>query len=241
MVTQRIWLPELGVEIVQSIKIDEEGYGAWHQKVLKLQKPRKMENEEADDRMIMDEYWKFKATRAPIYEVESSFDQKSFDRGYDKGYEQGFEDAGGRGPREPEFDKEKLKKYVESFPKWVEKQRMDKDSFSCDSDIRISFPDRDENGVWAFWAAHNCEDYTLLLTVVLDEEAINKLVGYYGAPLSSKGCTEVKAFSGAVACEFDLKMTNEGFGMLFAGNFTPIFYLTDWEKTKGWADSFIWW
>ena len=34
-----------------------------------------MEDEaEDEDRMVMDEYWKFKAIKAPIYEEESSFD-----------------------------------------------------------------------------------------------------------------------------------------------------------------------
>ena len=75
MVTQKIWLPGLGVEIVQHIKINDEGYGAWHQKVFKLQRRREMEDEaEDEDRMVMDEYWKFKAIKAPIYEEESSFD-----------------------------------------------------------------------------------------------------------------------------------------------------------------------
>ena len=226
--------------------VDEKGEGQWRQIVFQRQQPKEASDEEGEESLIFDEAWRFQAAKEPIYEVQSSFDQDSFDQGYKQAQEDmaGDKDRVGEGDRtnrEPEFDKNKLKKFVESFPMWVEKQRINKSSFSCDSDIRISFPDRDEHDVWAIWAAHNCDDYTMLLTVVLDKEAIDKLVGYYGAALSSKGCSEVEAFSGAVACEFDLKMPREGFGMLFAGKFTPVFYLTDWEQTKGWADSFIWW
>jgi len=74
-------------------------------------------------------------------------------------------------------------------------QSMTPSSFDCDSDIRISYPYPDDSNMWAFWAAHDCSDYTLLVTLVFSEDAIAKMVGFYGAVLSSKGCTQSDSFN----------------------------------------------
>ena len=118
---------------------------------------------------------------------------------------------------------------------------MSPSTFSCESDIQISYPYNGDKSVWAFWAAHNCEDYNLMLSVVFTEEAIDKFVGFYGAGLSSKGCTQTEAFADTVTCEFELDRANKGFSIMFAGGFTPVFYLTEWEQVVKWEDSFNWW
>lgn len=114
-------------------------------------------------------------------------------------------------------------------------------SFDCDSDIRISYPFPNDENMWAFWAAHDCTDYSLLLTLVFSEESIAKVVGFHGAELSSKGCSASTAFNGAFTCEFELDIARQGFGLLFMGGFTPVFHLTEWQQETDWEDTFNWW
>ena len=61
-------------------------------------------------------------------------------------------------------------------------------TFTCDADIRLEIPFPQESRIWALWAAQNCKDYDLLLTVTLDSESLNNLIGYTGANLTEKGC-----------------------------------------------------
>lgn len=105
-----------------------------------------------------------------------------------------------------------------------------KDSvFDCDSDVHIAHPFPADDRIWSFWAglAGDCGDYSLLLTVVLDKEATLNLLGYIGADLTGSGCRNTYYFSESVACEWELK-PGDKFGMLFKGDFKPIFHTTEW-------------
>lgn len=108
---------------------------------------------------------------------------------------------------------------------------MAESNFTCDSDIRIEHP-FDDDRLWSFWAAHNCPDYSLILTVVLSEEVMGKIVGFYGAELSKTGCSRSEQFDYAVSCDFVLNTVDKGFGMLFAGSFSPVLYLSEWRKNN---------
>jgi len=140
----------------------------------------------------------------------------------------------------PEIDQSRLEELVNGFPRWVKLQSKTPSALSCDSGINISRPYPNEPLVWAFWAGHDCEDYTLLVTVVFSDEAIAQLKGFYGADLSSTGCFTY-SFNDLLGCEFEIKEAGRGFGLLFVGEFTPVFYLTKWKKAKDWTDSFNWW
>ena len=41
--------------------------------------------------------------------------------------------------------------------------------FYCNSDVRVDFP-FDDTEYMALWAAHDCKDWDLYLTVVVDED-----------------------------------------------------------------------
>jgi len=164
--------------------------------------------------------------------------------GYDQGYEKGFGDAEEKFKSEgydgPALDKEKVQTYMRQFPQWVSQQQMSSSIWKCDSEVRIDHPFPEEPTVFAFWASHNCDNYSMLLTVVLGNEAMNKLTGYYGASLTGNGCTTATSFDNSVACEFKLE-AKTNFGMLFMRGFTPVFYLTEWETKKTWASTFSFW
>lgn len=93
----------------------------------------------------------------------------------------------------------------------------------------------------AFVANHDCSDRKLLLTVVLDSSAIANFVGYTGARLSEKSCSDVDMFAGTVACEFELPPFSANLGILFKGGFNPVFYTTEWVGEETWVNSFNWW
>mmetsp|Transcript_7079 Transcript_7079/g.9862 ORF Transcript_7079/g.9862 Transcript_7079/m.9862 type:complete len:109 (-) Transcript_7079:132-458(-) len=107
---------------------------------------------------------------------------------------------------------------------------MSASTFSCDSEIRISYPFAQDESMWALFASHDCEDYALMMTVVLSQEVLNKFIGFYGASLSDQGCSMASEFNGSMACEFELSEPSKGFAILFSGGFSPVFYLTDWQK-----------
>ena len=88
----------------------------------------------------------------------------------------------------PPLEESVLDGYIGRFPDWVDSQRMSETIFTCDSDIRLDIPFPEEKRIWALWANQNCKDFDLLLTVTLDSESLNNLLGYTGADLTEKGC-----------------------------------------------------
>ena len=54
-----------------------------------------------------------------------------------------------------------------SFEDWVKDQEMQTGFFSCNSDVRIDFPFDNQNYT-ALWATHDCDQWDLFLTVVMD-------------------------------------------------------------------------
>ena len=87
--------------------------------------------------------------------------------------------------------------------------------FTCDSDIRLEIPFPDEQRIWALWANHDCKDFDLILTVTLDSETLNNLIGYTGADLTEKGCIYTQWFDDIIACEFKLIANSDNFAILF--------------------------
>jgi len=124
-----------------------------------------------------------------IYE-SSALSLAVYQEGYDNGFDDGFEEGkiDGSGPTEAELDDGRLAYYVSEFPAWVARQRMIQSVFACDSDIRLERPFIDDVSTFALWANHDCSDYDMLLNVMIDVEASLNLIGYVGAPLSSKEC-----------------------------------------------------
>ena len=51
---------------------------------------------------------------------------------------------------------------------------MNVNEFECSTDIRISYPFPENEEMWAFWAAHDCSDYTLIVTIYVTEELLAK-------------------------------------------------------------------
>lgn len=121
-----------------------------------------------------------------------------------------------------------LSEYIKQFPRWVKQQEMTESIFSCDSDIRIDHPFPEENSLWSLWADHNCKDYNLLLTLVMDQEVVDKVLGWVGVKGSKASCSQAYIYDGALACEFELAPGSHNFGVLLSGGFSPIFYMTEW-------------
>lgn len=97
---------------------------------------------------------------------------------------------------------------------------MKQSVFDCDIDVHIGHPFVAEDRIWSFWAglSDGCGDYSLLLTIVLDEEATRNMLGYIGSELTGRGCRNTYNFNESVACEFELK-PGDKFGMLLKGQF----------------------
>lgn len=188
----------------------------------------------------------------PLYEApegpsaeEIAYDE-GFNTGYDEGYQSGFVEGGnGTGDGRPviDVDEDVLNQAVSDFPDWVSEQRVASSIFSCSSDVRMDTPfSYAEGQLWTFWAAHDCTSYDMILTIVLNQYTIdNQFVGYTGADLTQKGCTNVYWFDDTVACEFRLEALGPNFAALFQGPFTPLFYIVEWERTSTFIPAFEWW
>lgn len=114
--------------------------------------------------------------------------------------------------------------------------------FSCDSEIVLERPFNGEERVWSLWADQNCKEFDLMLTVVFNPDAFNSLLGYTGASLSGKGCVELSSFEGVLACEYEIKANNDAkFGLLFNGEFAPVYYTTEWVLSSSFVPAFNWW
>lgn len=110
--------------------------------------------------------------------------------------------------------------------------------YHCGHDIRIDFPFEDGEHM-ALWAAHDCNDWDLYVTVVADSETAEYVLDYTGAePSVRRGCYEVLLFDEVGACEFFLPHGGPNFGILFEGGFHPIWHEYEWEYNPGWNSWF---
>ena len=82
----------------------------------------------------------------------------------------------------------------------------------------------------AFWAAQDCKDWDLYLTLVTDTDTSEMVLAIHGAELSlRRGCYETSLVDEVVACEFLLPHGGHNFSVLFQGGFHPIWYEYEWE------------
>ena len=112
--------------------------------------------------------------------------------------------------------------------------------FHCGLDVRLDFP-FDDTEYMALWAAQDCSDWDLYLTVVYEEETHDITVAYFGAEKSERrGCywTWWQNRVDAMACEFVLPHGGDNFGILFAGGFHGIWHEYEWEYNPGWESWF---
>jgi len=192
------------------------------------------------------EAWAFKVGKGPIFEeVESQreSEQQVFDDGFRNGFDKGYAEAVTiyNATKAPKLDQKVIKAYEKKFVKWVGTQKHSDQGFlTCEADVRMEYPFPEEPSFYALYADHNCSPYVLTLSVVLSKKALKQMVGFYGAVVGPNGCQRTETFTNAVICEFELK-SRAGFGMLFVGSFTPVFYLTEWEQQESWASTFNWW
>jgi len=149
--------------------------------------------------------------------------------GFNVGFSEGYAQWRINLVESQEIEEETLTKYVTDFTGWVDNQKINKNEFSCDSDIRLELPFPEDERMFAIWANHDCQDYTLYLTLLIAEDEQRNLVGYNGAELSRKGCVQADTWSsGMLACEFELPASGDNFGILFKGGVAGVFYTQDW-------------
>ena len=165
-------------------------------------------------------------------------------RGYKEGYEGGYWDGvleNVKQPRDADIDEFYLQMLISSFEDWVQDQELRSGRFYCNSDVRVDFP-FDDDEYMALWAAHDCSDWDLYLTVVVDEESADLSVAWSGAePSDRKGCYETSWFDDVYACEFYLPHGGDKFGLLFAGGFHAVWHELEWDYNPGWNSIFGGW
>lgn len=115
--------------------------------------------------------------------------------------------------------------------------------FSCGYDISLTVPFATETAeLIALVANHDCANYSLLLTLVLDHPTRDNIVGYTGADQSAKGCIDLDdEFNDTIACEFELTPDSDNFGLLFQGGLNPVFYSTEWVSAEPETNDFFEW
>lgn len=161
--------------------------------------------------------------------------------GFADGYEAGYWDAvldNTPAARDEDMSDFHLELVLNSFEDWVQEQEMRAGRFHCGHDVRVDFPFEDAEYM-ALWAAHDCTDWDLYLTVVVEEETSDLALAYTGAePSTRRGCYETYWFEGVYACEFYLPHGGDNFGLLFAGGFHAIWHEYEWEYNSGWESWF---
>lgn len=94
----------------------------------------------------------------------------------------------------------------------------------------------------ALWAAHDCTDWDLYLTVVADDDTSDFAIHYTGAePSLRRGCYDTVWFDDVGACEFYLPHGGDNFAILFGGGFHAIWYEYEWEYAPAWDSWFGGW
>ena len=157
-------------------------------------------------------------------------DVSDYESGYKDGYHDGYNDGvvDFTDPEPQEIEPFVLEMVIKSFETWVNEQEMRAGRFHCDKDIRIDFP-FDDMEYMALWASHNCADWDLYLTVVVDKQTSENALTYAGAdPSYGHGCYETSISEDAIFCEFYLPHGGDNFGILFQGGFHPIWYEFEW-------------
>jgi len=156
--------------------------------------------------------------------------------GYVDGYTDGVIDTSG--PEPVEYDEFLMEMLIGSFEDWVQEQEMRAGRFHCGHDIRIDFP-FDDTDHMALWAAHDCEDWDLYLTLVMERDDTEYALSYTGAePSWRRGCYETMWFDDVDACEFYLPHGGDNFGILFTGGFHAVWYEYEWEYAPTWDSWF---
>ena len=127
-----------------------------------------------------------------------------------------------------------------AFEDWVEEQVMRQGRFHCGLDIRIDFP-FDDTEYMAIFAAHDCSDWDLYLTLAGDEHTGDHALSYIGAePSERRGCYDTWQ-EDIGACEFYLPHGGNNFGILFGGGFQPVWHEHEWEYSPQWNSWFGGW
>ena len=125
-----------------------------------------------------------------MIEVEGDDLSAEYINGYFEGYVDGYTDGviDVAGPPLEPLDPFLEQMVVASFEDWVGEQEQRSGRFFCGMDVRIDFPFEDTEYM-ALWAAHDCEDWDLYLTVVVDAQTSEKALAYAGAePSARRGC-----------------------------------------------------
>ena len=87
--------------------------------------------------------------------------------------------------------------------------------FYCSKDVRLDFP-YDEIEYMAFWASHDCKDWDLYLSLIMDQRVADFTLTYAGAePSPRRGCYETYSIGQLSVCEFYLPNEGDKFGILF--------------------------
>lgn len=139
------------------------------------------------------------------------------------------------------MDEETVGEYKAVFPEWVESQQIQTGAiYVCDADVRVDRPFIDDDRMWSIWASQNCKGYDLMLTLILSQEADFNMVGYIGVDEDDVTCRDTTFFDNTVSCEFRIDFEDK-FGVLFTGGFMPVFYTTEFVKTKEPETAYSWW
>ena len=159
--------------------------------------------------------------------------------GYTDGYTDGVIDTVGPPPEEK--DPFHLELITQAFGNWVDEQTPRAGRFHCGHDIRIDFP-FDDTEHMALWAAHDCNDWDLYVTVVAERSTAEMAIAVYGAePSARRGCYETMWFDDVDACEFYLPHGGPNFGVLFQGGFHALWYEYEWEYAPAYDSWFGGW
>jgi len=172
-----------------------------------------------------------------------SDEDQDYINGYFEGYTDGYTDGviDTAGPEPEEKDAFHLELIVQSFSSWVEEQTQRSGRFHCGHDIRIDFP-FDDTEHMALWAAQDCSDWDLYLTLVVPKKVGEMALTYTGAePSYRRGCYETVWFDDVDACEFHMPHGGPNFGVLFQGGFHAIWYEYEWEYAPAWDSWFGGW
>lgn len=120
---------------------------------------------------------------------------------------------------------------------WAKDQSPDSRGWTCKNTLFVDYPFGED--YMAVWSNHDCKNYDLYLTLLMDIEAVNGYLMHVGQDLSTNGCYETYQeydWNGdneaLYECEFHIPARSDNFAVLFLGT-QELYYTERWERVSG--------
>ena len=118
---------------------------------------------------------------------------------------------------------------VDKFYIWAAEQRINTGLLACRFEINRATPFEEWPELWSLWANHDCDNWGVRLTLIMERETTEDVVAFTGLNYSKKGCTKIETTSATLdQCEFEILPGAQNFALFIKGGFRPVWFEYEW-------------